>query len=158
MLGRPLLRRLSERPSCKSALSLSRARHSSACLFHVSANGVIIAAATANHRRLSQQNPYKTRVSLFELGRISSHFIEHLEKKPNKSHHKMFHRYRCCAVPYRYQPTLWTLRSCARLPHVFCQTALVMQRLEIPRFNTPSAIVRIARLISLLNVPIVRLR
>ena len=61
VLGRPLRRRrLSECPSCKSRLSyVSRARHLSACLFHVSASGAIIAAATANSWRLSQQNPYK---------------------------------------------------------------------------------------------------
>ena len=85
MLGRPLRRRLSECPSCKSRLShVSRARHLSACLFHVSASGAIIAAATANSRRLSQQNPYKTCVSLAELGRTSRHFVAHFEKIPTK--------------------------------------------------------------------------
>ena len=57
------------------AVSLSRARHLSAHLSHVSASGAIRATATANHRRLSQQNSYKTRGSLVELGRIFRHFI-----------------------------------------------------------------------------------
>ena len=70
------------------------ARHLSACLFHVSASGAIIAAATANSRRSSQQNPYKTRVSLVELGRTSRHFIVHFEKIPTKK----FPRYGRCAA------------------------------------------------------------
>ena len=73
---------------------MSRARHLSACLFHVSANGTIIAAATANSRRLSKQNPYKTRVSLVVLGRTSLDFMVHFEKIPTKK----FPRYRRCAV------------------------------------------------------------
>ena len=84
----PLRRRLSECPSCKSRLSTMclSARHLSACLFHVSASGAILAAATANCRRLSQQNPYKTCVSLVELGRTSRHFIVHSKKsQPNSS-------------------------------------------------------------------------
>ena len=85
MFGRPLRRRLSECPSCKSRLSMClSARHLSACLFHVSASGAIIAAATANSRCLSQQNPYKTCVSSVELGQTSRHFIVHFEKNPNK--------------------------------------------------------------------------
>ena len=75
-------------------VSLSRARHLSGYLFDVSASGAIIAAATANLRRVSQQNPYKARVSLVELGRISGHLIQHFGKIPTK----MFLRYRCCAV------------------------------------------------------------
>ena len=71
--------------AAKRSLYVSRARHLSACLFHVSASGAIIAAATANSRRLSQQNPYKTCVSLIELGRTSRHFIVHLKKIPTKS-------------------------------------------------------------------------
>ena len=95
MLGRPLRRRLSECPRCKSRLSyVSRARHLSACLFHVSASGAIIAAATANSRRLSQQNPYKTCVSLVELGRNSRHFIVHFKKIPTK----IILRYGRCAA------------------------------------------------------------
>ena len=82
LLGRPLRRRLSECPSCKSRLYVSRARHLSACLFYVSAS--VIAAATANSRRLSQQNPYKTCVSLVELCRTSRHFIVHFKKIPTK--------------------------------------------------------------------------
>ena len=70
------------------------ARHPSACLFQVSASGAIIPAATANSRRLSQQNPYKTCVSLVELGRTSRHFIVHFEKIPTKK----FPRYRRCAT------------------------------------------------------------
>ena len=70
--------------SCKSRLYASRAGHLSACLFHVSACGAIIAAATANSRRLSQQNPYKTCVSLVELGRTSRHFIVHFKTIPTK--------------------------------------------------------------------------
>ena len=54
-------------------------------LFHVSASVAIIAAATANSRHLSQQNPYKTCVSLVELGRSSRHFIVHFEKIQTKS-------------------------------------------------------------------------
>ena len=46
------------------------ARHLSACLFHVSTSGAIKTAATANSRRLSQQNPYKTCVSLVELAKL----------------------------------------------------------------------------------------
>ena len=68
----------------KPSLCVSRARHLSACLFHVSASGAIIAAATANSRRLSQQNPYKTCVSLVELGQTSRHFLVHFEKIPTK--------------------------------------------------------------------------
>ena len=75
------------------SLCVSRARHLSACLFHVSARGAIIAAATANSRLLSQQNPYKTCVSLVELGRTSRHFIVHFQKKTIKK----FPRYRRCA-------------------------------------------------------------
>ena len=66
----------------KPSLCVSRARHLSACLFHVSASGAIIAAATANSRRLSQQNPYITCVSLVELGRTSRHFVVHFKKIP----------------------------------------------------------------------------
>ena len=43
-----------------------------------------MAAATAIHRRLSQQNPYKTRVSLVELGRFFRHCIVHFEAMPNQ--------------------------------------------------------------------------
>ena len=53
-----------------------------------------IAAATANSRRLSQQNPYKTCVSLVELGRTSRDFIVHFEKIPTKK----FPTYGRCAV------------------------------------------------------------
>ena len=60
------------------------ARHLSACLFDVSAIGAIIAAATANSRRLSQQNPYKTCVSLVELGQTSRHILVHFEKISTK--------------------------------------------------------------------------
>ena len=92
-MGRPLRRRLSECPSCKSRLYASRAGHLSACLFHVSTCGAIIAAATANSRRLSQQNPYKTCVSLVELGRTSRHFRVHFKKIPTK----IIRRYGRCA-------------------------------------------------------------
>ena len=96
MLGRPLRRRLSKCPSCKSGLSMCLARANSAYLFHVSVSGAIIAAATANSRRLSQQNPYKTCVSLVELGRTSPHFIVHFEKISTKK----FPRFgRCAVVP-----------------------------------------------------------
>ena len=74
-------------------LFVSRARHLSDCLFHVSVSGAIIAAVTANSRRLSQQNPFKTCVSLVELGRTSRHFIVHFEKIPTKK----FPKYRRCA-------------------------------------------------------------
>ena len=70
--------------AAKSRPYASRAGHLSACLFHVSACGAIIAAATANSRRLSQQNPYKTCVSLVELGRTSRGFIVRFEKIPTK--------------------------------------------------------------------------
>ena len=85
VLGRPLRRRLSWVSELQKWLSMCLARHLSACLFHVSASGAIIAAATANHRRLSQQNHYKTRVSLIVLGRISRHFVIHFAKIPTKS-------------------------------------------------------------------------
>jgi len=68
----------------KPSLYVSRARHLSACLFYVSASGAIIAVATANSRRSSQQNPYKTYVSLVELGRIFRHFAVHFKKIPTK--------------------------------------------------------------------------
>jgi len=68
----------------KPSLYVSRARHLSACMFYVSASGAIIAAATANSRRLPQQNPYKTCVSLVELGRTSRHFIVHFKIIPTK--------------------------------------------------------------------------
>ena len=75
-----------------------RTRHLSACLFHISASGAIIAAAIANHRRLSQQNPYKTHVSLVELGRISRHFIVHFKKIPTKKVPQVQALYRSCTV------------------------------------------------------------
>ena len=94
MLGRRVRRRLSECPSCKSRLYVSRARHVSAILFYVSARGAIIATATANSWRLSQQNPYKTCASLVELGRTSRHFIVHFKKIPTK----IILRYGRCAL------------------------------------------------------------
>ena len=78
VLGSPLQRRLSERPSCKSDLSLSHAPPLG--MSRVSVSGAIIAAATPNHRRLSQQNPAELGFQLVELGRISRHFVE-LKKK-----------------------------------------------------------------------------
>ena len=48
-----------ECPSCKSRLYASRAGHLSAWLFHVLACCAIIAAATANGRRLSNKIPTK---------------------------------------------------------------------------------------------------
>ena len=83
----------------KPSLYVSRARHLSACLFHVSANHAIMVAATANSQRLSQQNPYKTCVSLVERGRTSRHFIVHFEKIPTKK----FPRYRRCACSRGFQ-------------------------------------------------------
>ena len=71
VLGRPLRRRLSECPSCKSRLSMCLARHLSACLFYVSASGAIIAAATANSRRLSQP---KSLQNLCFIGRAWPNF------------------------------------------------------------------------------------
>ena len=76
--------------------SLYSVRHLSAFLFHVSAIGAIIAAATTNSRRLSQRNPYKTCVSFVELGQTSRYFIlevVHFEKIGTK----MFPRYGRCA-------------------------------------------------------------
>ena len=70
------------------------ARHLSACLFHVSARGAIMAAASANSRRLSHQNPHKACVSLVELGQTSRHFLVHFEKIPTKK----FPRYGRCAI------------------------------------------------------------
>ena len=78
---------------------MSRERHLSARLFYVSASGAIIAAATANSRRLSQQNPYKTCVSLVELGRTSRHFVVHFKKIPTT----IILRYGCCALRKRNQ-------------------------------------------------------
>ena len=69
----------------KPSLYVSRARHLSACLFHVSASGAIMVAATAYSRRLSQQNPCKTCVLLVELCRTSRHLTVHLEKSQQKS-------------------------------------------------------------------------
>ena len=71
--------------AAKSVSLVSRASHLLTCLFHASSSGAIIAAAIANHRRLSQQNRYETRVSLIELGRISRNFRVHFEKIPTKS-------------------------------------------------------------------------
>ena len=65
------------------AVSLSRAHHLSACLSHVSTSGAIVAAATANHRRLSKQIPTK---SCF-IGRawpIFPAFDGTCRKNPNK--------------------------------------------------------------------------
>ena len=88
MLRRPLRRRLSECPSCKNlsflSTCLARATSRHVC-FMSRQNGAIIAAATANSRRLSQQNPYKTCVSLVELGRTSPSFFSTFEKNPNKN-------------------------------------------------------------------------
>jgi len=85
VLGRPLRRRLSWVSELqKRSLCVSRARHLSACLFHVSASSAIIAAATVNSRRLSQQTPYKTCVSFVELGRTSRNFYSTFRKNPNK--------------------------------------------------------------------------
>ena len=72
------------------------ARNLSACLFHVSARGAIMAAASVNSRRLSQQNPYKTCVSLVELGQTSRHFLVHFEKIPTK----IILRYGRCATAW----------------------------------------------------------
>jgi len=44
-------------------VSLRLARHRSACLSHVSANGAIITATTAHHRRLPRQNLHKSWIS-----------------------------------------------------------------------------------------------
>ena len=62
----------------------SSSRHLSACLFNVSARDAMIAATAAISRRLSQQKPYKTCVSLDELGRTSRHFIVHLKESQQK--------------------------------------------------------------------------
>ena len=51
--------------AAKRSLYVSRARHLSACLFHVSASGAIKVDATANSRRLSQ----KTLQNLCFIGR-----------------------------------------------------------------------------------------
>ena len=64
------------------AVSLCVSRDLSACFFHVSACGAIIAVATTNSRRLSQQNLYKTCISLVELGRTPRRFIVHFEIIP----------------------------------------------------------------------------
>ena len=115
---------LSVRAAKAVSMCLS-ARHLSACLFHVSVSGAIIAAATANSRRLSQQNPYKTCVSLVELDRTSRHFLVHFENIPTKT----FPRYRRCAqttpsfvpptppTPNRFRPwwRLWRPLICASI-------------------------------------------
>ena len=44
-----------------------------------------VPAATGYHRRLSRRNPFKTRVSLVELGRISRRFYGAFRKSPNKN-------------------------------------------------------------------------
>ena len=83
---------LSVRPAKAVSLCvLTRATSRHVCF--MSASGAIIAAATANSRRLSQRNTYKTCVSLVELGRTSRHFIVHFEKIPTKK----FPRYGRCA-------------------------------------------------------------
>ena len=62
------------------AVSLCLARVTSRhVLCHVSASGQIIAPPPITDV-CSQQTPYKTRVSLVELGRISRYFMEHFEK------------------------------------------------------------------------------
>ena len=74
---------LSVRAAKAVSMCLS-ARHLSACLFHVSASGATIAAATANSRRLSQQNPYTT---LCFIGRVWPNFPSFdstFRKNPNK--------------------------------------------------------------------------
>ena len=58
--------------------------------------GAIKAAAPGHHRRWSQQNPYKNRVSLVELGRTSPRFIVDFEKIPTKK----FLRYGRCAFVF----------------------------------------------------------
>ena len=60
------------------------ARHLSACLLHVSASGAIIAAATANSRRLSQQNPYKTWCFIGRAWPNFPSFYSTFRKKNNK--------------------------------------------------------------------------
>ena len=82
--------------SVRAAKAVSQcvlARATSRHVCFMSARGAIIAAATANSRRSSQQNPYKTCVSFVELGRTSRHFIAHFEKKRTKK----FPRYGRCA-------------------------------------------------------------
>ena len=70
------------------AVYVSRARHLSSFL----ASGAIMVAAAANSRRFSQQNPYKSCVSLVELGRTSRYSIVHFEKITTQ-----VPRYRRCA-------------------------------------------------------------
>ena len=55
----------------------------------------MFASCLGKRRRLSQQNPFKTRVSLVELGQISRHFVLHFETKPTK---KLPRCGRCVAV------------------------------------------------------------
>ena len=80
-------------PAAK-AVGLSPApAHLSACLFHVSPSCAIIAAATTNHRSLSQQNTHKIVFhwsSFPEFPGIYRAFRE-------KSNKKTILRYRCCA-------------------------------------------------------------
>ena len=75
------------------------ARHLSACLCHVSASGAITAAATANSRRLSQQNPYK---NLCFIGRAWPNFPSFYSTFRKKSQQKSSPRYRrvCHGVPH----------------------------------------------------------
>ena len=101
------------------------ARHLSACLFDVSAIGAIIAAATANSRRLSQQNPYKTCVSLVELGQTSRHFIVHFEKIPTKK----FPRYgrcarKCCQLDYCGFWMIWSVLFLVYLIRSSCRWSI----------------------------------
>ena len=73
-----------------------KVRHLSAFLLHVSAIGAIIAAATANSRRLSQQNPFKTCVRF--IGRASPN-LSSVYSTFRKNHRKMFPRYWPAFVP-----------------------------------------------------------
>ena len=82
----------------KPSLYVSRARHLSACLFHVSASGAIIAAATANSRRLS---PTKSLQNLCFIGRAWPNFpsfFSTFRKNPNKNHPQVRALCRVCCV------------------------------------------------------------
>ena len=71
--------------SAAKAVSLCLARHLSACLFHVSASGAIIAAATANHRRFF---PTKSLQNSCFIGRAWPNFeafYRAFRKNPNKN-------------------------------------------------------------------------
>ena len=102
MLDLPLRPRLSERPTCKSGFSLSRARHLWTCLSCLGKRR----DPSGRHRQSPTFVPTKSLQNSCFIGRAwpkSPVFIEHFEKVPTK----MFLRHRCRAVECNGQPGLY---------------------------------------------------